>query len=215
MTWSHPVARSVAVAVVLVTAGCLGVITGDEPLAFEADAATVSAAAQDAAGYEEVRRTDRRMTREVSAAGQTREVEVTNRIVEYSRSVGVPGVGEGELARLVVLSTPAVEVLGQTFNPVGDMSNRELAEEVQSQYDGLGTLEPTGERSVTVLDTPTTVSTFSGDAQLGPTGEVVELTLHVTRVRDGGDFIVIIAVHPAQLDGEADRVDSMLGGIRH
>lgn len=155
------------------------------------------------------------MTREVSAAGQTREVEVTNHLAEYSRSVSVAPLGEGELARFIVLSTPAVEVLGRTFNPVGDMSNRELAEEVQSQYEGLGNLRPAGERTVSVLGTDATVSTFTGDAELGETGQTVELTLHVTRVRDGGDFIVAIAVHPALLDGEAERVDTMLGGIRH
>lgn len=198
----------------LVTAGCVGVLTGAEPLTFEAGTASVSPAAQEAAGYEEVRRDVQAMTREVSAAGQTREVEVTNHLVEYSRSASVATVGAGELARLVILTTPAVEVLGRTFNPVGDLSNRELAEEVQSQYDGLGSLEPAGERTVDVLDTRATLSTFTGEATVGPTGEAVELTLHVTRIRAGGDFLVVIAVHPSLLD-ETNRVDTMLAGLSH
>lgn len=209
------VAATVAMLLLVVAAGCVGVLTGDEPLAFEADPGTVSTAALNDAGYEEVRREAQPMTREVSAAGQTREVQVTNHVVEYARSVGVEPLGSGEFARFVVVSTPAVEVLGQTFNPVGDMSNRELAEQVQSQYEGLGNLQPAGERSVTVLDTGATVSTFTGDAELGATGQAVELTLHVTRVRDGDDFVVVIAVHPSALDGEPERVDTLLRGLRH
>lgn len=206
---------TVALVVLLAAAGCVGVLTGEEALAFEAQPATVSAAAQADSGYEEVRRTSQPTTREFTVAGQTREVEVTNRQVEYARSVTVESLGSGDLARFVVVATPAVEVLGRTFNPVGDLSNRQLAEQLQDDYEGLGELRPAGERSVPVLGADATVSTYTADATVGDSGAAVELTVHVTRVRHDADFVVVVAVHPTLLDGEADRVDRLLGGLQH
>lgn len=199
----------------VVSAGCVGVLTGSEPLVVEASSVSVSSTAQGDAGYEEVRTTTQELTREVSAAGQTREVVVTNHVAEYARTIDAGPLGSGEFARFVVVSTPAVEVFGQTYNPVGEMSNRELLELVQDQYQGLENVQPAGERSVTVLGSSTTVSQFTADATVQGTGQSVELTFHVTRVRDGPDFVVAIAAHPSLLPGEAERVDAMLGGIQH
>lgn len=208
---------SVALVLVLLitTTGCVGVLTGDQPLSFESDPVSVSPAAQDDAGYEEARITTQNLTRDFSAAGQTREVTVTNHVAEYSRSVDLGAFGSAEFARFVVVSTPAVEVLGQTFNPIDDMSDRELAEQVQSQYEGLEDLRSTGERQAQLLGTETTVSTFATDAELGSTGQSIELTIHVTRVRHEADFVVVVAVHPSLLDAEAGRVDTMLAGVQH
>lgn len=203
------------IATLVLIAGCVGVITGTEALLVEAEPISVSTAAQSAADYEEVRTSTQELQQEVSAAGQTREVVVTNHVAEYARSVDAGPLGSGEYARFVVVSTPAVDVLGQTFNPVGDMSDRELAELAQEQYEDLRNLRSAGERSVTVLGTEATVSQFTADATVAGTVQTMEVTLHVTRVRDGGDFIVVIAAHPTLLPGEVERVDTMLGGVRH
>lgn len=213
-----PATRSLALLVVgalVVTSGCVTALTGSEPIVVEASQVGVSTAAQNDAGYDEVRRETQPLSREVTVLGQTREIEVTNHIAEYSRSVSVGPLGSGEFARFVVLSTPAVEVFGQTFNPVGDMSNRELAERVQQKYEGIENLQPAGERTATVLGTSTTVSTFTADGRVKGTGQSVELTIHVTQVRHGDDFIVAVGVHPSLIPGEADRVDRMLPGIEH
>lgn len=210
--------RSIAaltLVLIVSTAGCVGVLTGNEPLTVESDSVSVSSAAQNDAGYEEVRSTTDELTREVAAAGQTRDVVVTNHISEYARSVEVGPIGTGEFARFAVVSTPAVELFGQTFNPVGEMTNRELAEMAQNQYQDFENLQTAGERRVTLLGTAATVSTFTADAALRGTGQTVELTLHVTRLRDGDDFIVVVAAHPTLVPGEADRVDTMLGGVQH
>lgn len=199
----------------VVTAGCVGVLTGREPLTLEAYPVSVSMAAQDDAGYAEARTTTQELRREVSAAGQTREVVVTNHIAEYARTIDAGPLGSGEFARFVVVSTPAVEVLGQTFNPVGEMNNRELVELAQDQYQGLEHIQPAGERSAAILATSTTVSTFTGDASVEGPDLTVEVTLHVTRLRDSGDFIGVIAAHPSLLGGETEKVDTLLGGVQH
>lgn len=209
------VAPSLLLVFLLVGAGCVGVLTGSEPLVLEAEPVAVSADAQSDSGYEEARRTTEEMSREFSAAGQTREVRVTNYLAEYSRTVSVEPIGSGEIARFVVVSTPAVELFGRTFNPVGQMSNRQLVETLQSEYSGLENLQSTGERTASVLGSEANVSTFTGDAELSGSDVTVELTIHVTKVRHEGDFVVAVAVHPSVLDGEVDRVDALLAGIEH
>lgn len=215
MAFSSRRPRVFLLVLLVATAGCVGVLTGSEPLELEANPVSVSSAAQADTGYEEARTTTQRLRREVSAAGQTREVFVTNHVAEYARTIDAGPLGSGEFARFVVVSTPAVEVLGQTFNPVGEMSNRELVELAQDQYQGLENIQPAGERGAIVLGSSTTVSTFTGDASVKGTDRTVEVTLHVTRLRDGGDFIVVIAAHPSLLGGETDKVDTLLGGVRH
>lgn len=197
------------------TAGCVGVITGSEPLVLSADPVSVSASAQSEAGYEETRVTTQTLNEEVAAAGQTREVEVTNHLAEYSRTIDAGPLGSGEFARFIVVSTPAVEVVGQTFNPIGDMSARELVQQLQSQYEGLQNIQPAGERQATLLGSAETVELFSGEAEVGGSGQTVDVTINVVKVRSGGDFLVVIGVYPTLLNGEADRFDTMLGGVRH
>lgn len=196
------------------TAGCVGVLTGDQPLTFDAASVSVADDARQSAGYEEVRVEPDTLTREFTVAGQTREVEVTNHVAEYSRSVDLGPLGSGEFARFAVLSTPKVEIAGRTFNPVGEMSNRQLVERVQGQYDGLRNVQPAGERTRTVLGASRSVSTFTADAEVAA-GQSVELLFHVSKFEHGEDFVVVIAVHPSALDREADRVDTMLGGVQH
>lgn len=198
----------------LLTSGCIGFLTGSESLQFEASAVQVTNSAQQDAGYQEHRRESITETREFQAAGQTREVEVTNRIAEYSKSVSLPVFGDQEVARFSVLATPQVNVLGETFNPVGDMNNTQLALLLQEKYQGISNVRAESERSVTVAGSDTTVSKFRADAVMD-TGQTTEVFLHVTKVSDGDDYLVAIAVYPTQLDGEQAKVDTMLRGIEH
>ncbi|MFB6361971.1 MAG: DUF6517 family protein [Halobacteriales archaeon] len=204
-----------ALSFLLVTAGCVGVLTGNEPLTFEATPVTVAPAALEETGYEQSRTDTNQLNREFSVAGQTREVEVTNHIAEYARTVDAGPLGSEDLARFIVVSTPALEILDRTFNPVAEMSNRQLVEQVQDRYEGLQNVQSQSERTVSVLGTSATVSVFSAEATLEGTDQTIDLTLHVTRFRHGEDFIIAIGAHPAILDGEPRNVDRLLKGLRH
>ena len=102
----------VAVALLLVTSGCMGLITG-ETVAFDASPATVSDSTLDSTGYELRNASQRNITRTVSVAGQERTIRLTNEWRQYSRSGTILGIEVGELSRFVVLSTPTAEVAGQ------------------------------------------------------------------------------------------------------
>lgn len=206
---------SLVLAFLLASAGCVGVLAGSEPLTVEASPVSVSGAALSDTGYEEQRTTTQQLEEEVSAAGQTRQVVVTNHVAEYARTIDAGQLGSGEFARFVVVSTPAVEVLGQTFNPVGSMTAEELVAQVQDSYGGLEDVRPAGERTATVLGSSATVDQFEGKAELGGSGQAADVTIDVVRIRNGPDFIVVLAVYPTVLPEESDHGDTLLGGIQH
>lgn len=193
--------------------GCLGFITGSEPLEFEATRATVSDEALDDTGYTENSVEADTITRTVSAAGQERDVRVTNWIAEYGRTLELGPAGEQDLGIFALVATPQVNVLGRTFNPIGDMSNREILQQLRSEYEGLDVGSRVGSRDMSVLGENVTVDKFEGTASLE--GINVDLFVHITTVEHGDDFVVPIAVYPQRLPGEEDNAFRLLDGIQH
>lgn len=197
----------------LSSAGCIGFITGEEALAFEATSATVPRAVLDDTGYAEDEVSSESLTRSFSVAGQSREVEVTNRLARYERTVELGPLGEQELGVFAVLSTPQVRVLDRTFNPVGEMSNRELLERLQARYSGLTVGDRVGSDALRILGEDATVDRFEATATFE--AQEVELRVHVTTVAHAEDYVVPIAIYPRRLPGEADRVRRLYEAIEH
>jgi len=197
----------------VLTSGCLGVLTGSEPLSFGAAKATERQQTLSETGYRQVAVESQNDTRQFSAAGQTRNVTVTSWVSQYQRSVDLGALGSQPAAVFVAISTPQVDVLGRTFNPVGDMSNRELLEQLQSQYGRIQVGPQADSQNVTVLGSETTVSKFAGTATLG--GTSVDVYIHVTKVKHDGDFVVAVAIYPQRLTGEQKRVFRLLDGLEH
>ena len=207
------VLTGLAVVALVLSAGCVGFLAGDEPLAFESGPVQVADANQSEAGYETVSVGANTPNQSFPVAGETRNVSVTNHVASYQRAVELGPLGSAPFARFTVLSTPQVEVAGQTLNPVGGLSNRDLALRLQSQYDSIEDVRFVGNRTVETLGEPRTVSRFGATTTVA--GVDVDLALHVSKFRHGDDFVVAIAVYPARLDGETDRVEAMLRGIEH
>ena len=202
----------VALALVMITAGC-GFITGSEALAFGASPATVSDQAVSETGYEETNVSEQVVTREFSAANQTREVEVTNQLAQYERQVDLGPLGSERAAVFVALASPEVEIATQTFNPLADMSEREILRQFESEYDSISVGDQVDNRSVTVLGESTGVKKFEGTASIG--GSEVDVYIHATTVKHEGDFVVAVAIYPQQLDGEERKVVTLLEGLEH
>jgi len=217
-----PVARTVhhrrvlaglAFALLVLSAGCVGLLTGEESLAFESEPVAVADDARSEAGYEAVRVEPMERNRSFTVAGETRNVSVTNHVASYQRAVELGPLGSEPFARVTVMSTPAVEIAGRTFNPVGELSDRELATRLQSQYDSIEDVSFAGNGTVEILGEGRTVSRFDATTTVADTE--VDLALHVAKFRHGDDFVVAIGVYPARLDGERARVETMLRGIEH
>lgn len=205
------------------TAGCLDGIPflGDEPIEFAASTSTVPQSVLAETGYQEHDRRDVVVERTYEVAGQTQDVVVTNRLVEYDKGIDLADVGTGEdrlrAAVFTVLTTPQVDVLGETFNPVADMDSADLASMVQDRYEGVDDLQEAGERTATVAGQSTTVGAFETRADLLDAGITVDLTLHIAEaVEAGDDLIVAVGGYPTLLRSqEESNVFAMLEAIEH
>jgi hypothetical protein len=212
MTSRRVVAAVLAVAMLTTTSGCIGFLTGDEALSFSADPAVVDESAAESAGYSTDGPRALSVNRTVSAAGQEREVVAENQVTTYRKTLDL-GIFEADLGVFTVVSTPAVEIAGQTLNPIGEFSNRRLVSLVQDQYEGLNDVQEVSSQTITVQGQQTEVTKYSGTATVQ--GQEVDVYVHVTKYRDGDDFVVAIGVYPQRLSGEEANVLSMMRAIEH
>lgn len=193
-------------------AGCAAV-TGD--LEFGASAATVSDPVLQQTNYSRYRLREDTVAREVGFGPITKTVRVNNVIAEYDQALGLLG-QRLQVAVFATLATPQVTFLGRTFNPVGEMSTDDLAEMIQSRYEGIGNVRQETELQATMLGQSTTLTRFTADAQLASTGISVEIYLYVTTaVEAGSDFVLAVAGHPVAAGTREEVVRTLLGGVRH
>lgn len=210
---SRSLAATLAVAFLVLGAGCLGFLTGSEPLEFDASPATVTDDALSETGYQEQAVEEQPLERDVTVAGQERTVKVTNWVARYGRQVDLGPLGQQELGVFVVLATPQVEVLGRTFNPVGDMSNRELLERLQGNYQSLEIGDRVGTKEVVILGEGTTLETYAGTATVQD--QEVDVRIRIARVTHEEDYVIAVGIYPAQLPDEGERVETMMAAITH
>lgn len=200
--------KGVTVAALVVLAGCSagGVTT------FEADAAVVDQSVVADTGYEFNGTSKQTINRTFEVAGSQQEVTITNRISTYEKSVEFPGVGSRRAAVVSVLSSPSVGIGGTEFNPIAEFTASDLASTAGDRRSGLSIGEKQGTSTVQTLGTRTTVTRFSGTQSMGSMS--VDVTIHVTKVKHEGDFVVTYAVYPTRLD-DAKTVRRMIGALVH
>ena len=202
-----------ALAVLLVTSGCLGFVTGEEALVFESDPATTAESVASDTRYETNGPRERVVNRSFDVAGQSRTVRVVNHVTTYEKRLDLPVVNDVKLGAFSVVSSPSVEIAGREFNPLGDYSNRRLLRMAGSAYGGFNDVERVSSRTITVLGNETTVTKYAARAPVG--GRSVEVFVHVTRVRHGDDYVVALGVYPRQFSGEEANVIEMMRAIEH
>lgn len=196
------------------TGGCLDLITGEESLSFEAEPAAAADGTADETGYETDGPRAETTTREFTAAGQTREAEVTNQITTYEKTVEVPVLGEARLGVFAAIASPKVEIAGRTLNPLEDYSNDDLVELLTSQYEGIEDPSAVDERTVETLGSETTFTKYEAVATFD--GQEVDVYVHVGRVEDGDDFVVAMGVYPQEKeDQEEPNVVSLTESLEH
>jgi hypothetical protein len=195
------------------TAGCLGVITGSEPAEFEATPPTVDDAVLAETEYEPEGIEEIVVERTVEAGGQSRDVVVTNYMAQYEKTIDLGPLGELRAALFTALTTPQVNVLGQEFNPIAEMTTQELAQRVQSQYQGIEDIQHQEDSDVTINDQTTTQSKFTAQATLS--GQTVDIILHISEaVELGEDLVVTVGAYPEQTPDEEQNVLALMEAIK-
>jgi hypothetical protein len=204
---------TLAVALAMTTAGC-GFLLGTEALEFAADPVTVSDEAVSETGYQETAVRSENATRNFSVADQERTVRVVNHLGQYERSVQLPGLeGSQPAAAFLALSSPEINVAGQTLNPLSGLSEREILEKFSSSYEGLNVGQRVENQSVQSLGANRSVSKYEGTATLA--GSELDVYVHVTKFRHGEDFIAAIAIYPQSLPDEEENVETLLTNLEH
>jgi hypothetical protein len=196
------------VAALVVLAGC----GGGGVTTFEADAAEVSDDVVSDTDYEYNGTDTDRAQRTFEVAGSERNVTVVNRVATYDKPVEVAAGEPRRLAAVSVLSSPSISLAGSEFNPIADLTARDLAGRLSDRREGLSVDRRVGQSTVETLGTEVTVSRFTGSQAVGPSD--MDVTVQVARVKHEGDFVVVFAVHPRRLD-DAETVRRMIGGLVH
>lgn len=202
--------RHTIIAILLATvalSGCAA-ITGDGAT-YVAERATVADGTIGQTSYGLERAEWQNRSRDFEVAGRERTVEVSTYVEAYTW-------GEGDRGAFAVLSTPTVQVAGQTLNPIADLSTREMIRRLNSGFEGKGSLEDlerTGEYTVTAAGEERTVVEFSATAVRN--GREADVVIHVLRFTDGDDIVVAAAVHRAGADEVRTDTRTMLSGVEH
>ncbi|MBX0294648.1 DUF6517 family protein [Haloarcula nitratireducens] len=201
----------VLVALLVVSSGCVGLITG-ETVAFESAPTSVDDSVLESTGYELTNSTEQNVTRTVEFAGQERTIRVVSHVDQYRRGIDFGPLGTVQLSRFVVVSTPNAEVAGQSLNPAAQWSNREVVAQVAARAGGVRDIQFESNRTTQSLGESRQVSTFSGVMTVF--GQEIDVRMHAASFEHEGDVIVVFAVHPDEIDEQA-RVDTMLRGLEH
>lgn len=207
-----------ALVFLVVTTGCLGVLSSDN-LSFSASKATIETNAVSNAGYAHEETQKLYLNRTVEAGGQKKRVEVTNWAALYTKSASVGGADPQKVAAVAVLSSPEVKVLGQSFNPLAKLSDEELIKEVISRggsmtsQGGVRDVEKVGSTKATILGERTDVTKFSATVEMD--GQEIDAYVHVAKVTHDGDVVLVVGVYPKALSNEETNVLSMMQAVQH
>lgn len=203
----------VAAAGLATTGGCLRFAAGTAPLEAEANEVTIADGALAETGYEVSRSERTTRTYTVTIAGQSREIEASNYVSEYRKSLSVGAVEEEYLGTVSVTSAPRTELLGRTFHPFEGLNDRQLAADLQSEYDGFETVKSVENDVVRVLGERREAAVYRAETERA--GESIEVIIHVLSLDHDEDRLVGVGIHPASLSGEKQRILSLFGGIEH
>ncbi|WP_267642668.1 DUF6517 family protein [Haloarchaeobius amylolyticus] len=208
---------ALAIAVLLVSSGCLGFVTGEEPLEYAASQATVAdgALGESGTGYEQTKVENQTLRIDGSEVGiGDRTIVVDNWVAQYEKQDDFI---DQQVGLFAVVSTHEVDVVGRPMNPVRNMSNADLLDRVLGQYQtGYGSISnvrQTGTEQVTMLGQQTEVGVFVGETSLN--GQTVEISLYVTKVKHGDDYVIAIGGHPTKLPNEEDDIYTLMQNVEH
>ncbi|MBZ6496700.1 DUF6517 family protein [Natrinema longum] len=196
-------------------AGCLSGIA-DEATTFTAAPARVDEDAAGEVGYEY--QGTRRRVDEEEVGGE--DIEATSYLSLYDRSIELPTeqFGDDPLRAGVfgVITTPQVSIAGEDFNPVSDLSNRELADRIQGHYEGLELDRAVGGRALDALGERFPIQSYGGTATL-QNQYAIDVTLDIVQREHEDDHIVVAAIYPTDdllpEGSEQPRIDTLVQGL--
>lgn len=162
-------------------------------------------------GYEQTGQRQPEMTR--TFAGQ--DVTVTNTVTEYRKDISLPFLGgSSDIGVFAAFTSPQVEVAGQTFNPISNMSSKDLAQRFQERFDNMNDLRRESEEEVRSLGSARTVTKFSATVRVD--GNDVPVFLLIANFNHEGDVIVPMGIFPQEReDEEGPNIRQLITDLSH
>jgi hypothetical protein len=201
----------VLLAVLVLTAGCSGILGEDQ--SFEATEISVSDDALNETGYGSAEEREYTFNETIELDGNETEVSMTSHLAGYQKSYA-NGTGY-----FVALATPKAPIAGIDANPLGSADQKRLVSEAISRSGEAGVdvsaddIQVAGNTSVTILDTDATVVTYNTTIEQSSTEK--DMRVHATRIEHGDDHVVAVGVTPVSADGATDDVITLFEGIEH
>ncbi|ELY69359.1 DUF6517 family protein [Natrinema versiforme] len=197
-------------------AGCLSGVA-DDATTFTAAPARVSADAASETGYEY--QGTRKRVDERQVGGE--DIEATSYLSTYDRSIDLPSGRFGDepvrAGAFGVGTTPQVSVGGEDFNPISDLSDREIAARIQGHYEGLEIVRALGGRALEGLGVRFSLESYEGTATLQGEFEI-DVALDIVQREHEDDHIVVAAIYPLEdvlpTEAEQERIDTLIGGLQ-
>lgn len=223
------VAALVVVAVVL-AAGCVGFVLGNEPLRFPVhDEAAVDDAAASQAGYELVDRRQITLERHILLEngtvvadvsgydGEVRTVVVNATASVYAKNRTVRG-EEFRVGTFAVLTMPEVKAMGQRLNPVQNERPEALLDRILARVDtsamgALRNVRRVDARGVEVLGEPVRITRFAADTTVR--GRDLTVSLYAGKAYHEGDYVVVLGGHADLFRGERWTLYDLMESVAH
>ncbi len=215
MTFRRGFITAGATGVLALTAGCVGFVTGDEPLEFDAGRIVPSDATLEETGYQE-QEAQFESFEETVDVGVEREISASVWAATYAKDVEIQGHSE-EAALFAAISMPAMDVLGRSFNPLAEMDREELLAEVLGEADaeGVSTDDVRHDEtvSVSILGDTRDVDRFITTSEFQ--GQEIDLVILLAAFEHEGDFLVLLGGCPKQLPDEEVNLEKLLESVEH
>ena len=191
----------------LTVAGIAGLAGCSGSTSFSADFAVTDTGDT---GYERTGQREPTMTR--TFAGQ--DVNITNTVTEYRKEIDLGLLGSSDVGVFAAFTSPQVELAGNTFNPIADMSNEELAQRFQQRFDGMSDVSRESEEQVDVLGSSRTVTKLSATVTVD--GNDVPVFLLIANFNHESDVVVPIGIFPQEReDEEGPNIRQLMTNLTH
>lgn len=200
------------VALAVLTAGCTGVLLGDEDLVFESGETMIENETLADAGYELQSAKTETFNETVSLTddGDGTRIVVRSHSARYGPESDLPArVGAVQLG---LVTTPDATVAGQSVNPLLRIEGYERAFRFLPETDGAG-FEEYGNYTAEPLDESVNVTVFATETD---SDEVPDAFVHVmqTPSPDGSDVVLAYAMVPGESD-EHRSVERLFSALEH
>lgn len=200
--------REIVVAILVVGMGCVGGFNGGSALSFTAEPVRIADPAIQDSPFTVTAERPIQFNQSVSVGGEQRTVNLRVGMVQAKQTGNVP-----VPAHLIVLSVPAVELLGQTVSVADKFDPLSFINEQGSVSGHVAQERKVDDRHAQILGAERTVSVYRGSKSGAETE--ASILIYKSTFKHNDDTIVIVGFVPIGMDDTTASLLHLLSNIEH